>query len=118
MTQPTLSRYNFEDADWVFLVKASIYSSMIAVQVQDLTRQGRNVTNEDMERFREEAETIADMWADQEKDRQLLRYQLSRKEVEKNAARSCFNCGVPGCAYGHCHPWDTGHPCFQPRPPK
>lgn len=109
--------YSIPDG-WVVLVKAGIYSSMISAQVQDHTRQGRNVTHEDMERFREEAETIAEMWEDQEKDRHLLRDQLSRKEAEKEAARSCFNCGVPGCVYGHCHQWDTGHSCFRPRKPK
>jgi len=57
------NRHNFDD--WVFIVKAGIYSSMITSQVEERTKQGRNVAEEDMQRFREEAECISEMWQDQ-----------------------------------------------------
>ena len=57
------NRHNFDD--WVFIVKAGIYSSMITSQVEERTRQCRNVAEEDMQRFREEAECISEMWQDQ-----------------------------------------------------
>lgn len=111
-----LNRYNFDD--WVFLVKANIYSSVIAVLVGWKMKNCEEVTREDMQRFREEADCIAGMWADLVLDESTAKYQLSRKEAEKNAARSCFNCGATGCEYGHCHPWDVGNSCFKPRAPK